>query len=49
MFSVYVPGKVLKVQRYYPCTITYTYTTSPTWRITPPTYIMGAKRPKTKI
>ena len=30
MFPVYVPDTVTKVHRYYPCTITYTYTTRPT-------------------
>ena len=45
MFSVYVPGNVPNVDRYYPCTIAYTtYTTSPTRRgRIAPTILRGRK------
>ena len=44
MFSVYVPGKVPNVHRYYPCTTTYTYTTIPTRRgRIAPTILWGRK------
>ena len=43
-FTVYVPDNVPEVHRYYPCTITYTYTTRSTRQgRTAPTILRGRK------